>query len=332
MSDESESNDNQRTEPAAPEATSPSENGAATLTDANESPIDASSRIEPANDAKSDEPLLLDSSIEDEPADDESAEDSPDEPLDEHVDEIGGLGLAIAFLTRLPFGRNGVPAPGALARSMGLFPLVGVMVGGIGGAAYAVAHFALPAAAAAILAIGAIALVTGALHEDGLADTADGFGGGVDRARKLEIMRDSRIGTYGMVALALTLALRATALAEIGASLSVVGALVAAHALARAAIPLAMQALTPARPDGLGAAAGQPSPAQTGIAITLAVVIAALVLPPGAALAALAGATIGVTLIVLLAQDQIGGFTGDVLGTVEQAAETLALLGAVAAL
>jgi adenosylcobinamide-GDP ribazoletransferase len=245
---------------------------------------------------------------------------------------IGGLGLAISFLTRLPFGGVGVASPGALARSMGVFPLVGVVVGGIGGAIYAIAHFFMPASAASLLAIGAVALVTGALHEDGLADTADGFGGGEDRADKLAIMRDSRIGTFGMVALSLSLGLRAVALAEIGGSLAVVGALVAAHALSRAAIPLAMQALTPARRDGLGALAGQPSAAQTGIAITLALVVAALVLPPGAALAALAGATAGVTLIVLLAQEQIGGFTGDVLGAVEQAAETLALLGVLAAL
>lgn len=309
MSDESQSNDNQPTEAVTPANEASSDARAQT-----EASPDETARADPA-----DEPLVLESPI----------EESPDEKA---ADEIGGLGLAVAFLTRLPFGRSGVPAPGALAKSMGVFPLVGVVIGGIGGAVYAVAHFALPAAAAAILATGAIVLTTGALHEDGLADTADGFGGGADRARKLEIMRDSRIGTYGMVALALTLALRVAAMAEIGTSLAVVGALVAAHALSRAAIPLAMQALTPARPDGLGAGAGQPSGAQTGIAIVLALVVAGLVLPPGAALAALAGATTGTTLIVLLAQRQIGGFTGDVLGAVEQAAETLALLGAVAAL
>jgi len=266
------------------------------------------------HDEAADEPLLLDQPIEEPPA------------------TIGGLRLAIAFLTRLPFGAAADQAPGALARTMGVFPLVGVMVGGIGGAIYAIAHFFLPAAAAAILSIAAMAIVTGALHEDGLADTVDGFGGGKDRQGKLAIMRDSRIGTFGMVALALTLGLRVVVLTEIGGSLMVVGALVAAHALSRAAIPLAMQALTPARPDGLGAGAGQPSAAQTGIAITLALVIAAAVLPPGAALAALAGATTGTTLIVLWAQEQIGGFTGDVLGAVEQLAETLALLGVLAAL
>jgi len=253
---------------------------------------------------------------------------------------FSGLGIALGFLTRLPFGPRGAQEPGALARSMAMFPLVGVLVGGIGGAVYALAHLLLPAAIAALLALATTILVTGALHEDGLADTADGFGGGGDRAGKLAIMRDSRIGTFGMIALTLALGLRAVALAEIGVAtgdfggaLTLMGAMVAAHALARAAIPVAMMALIPARADGLGAAAGQPGAVQTGIAVTLAVVIAALVLsPPGAALAALAGATIGAVGMVLIAHAQIGGYTGDVLGAVEQAAETLALLAILAAL
>jgi adenosylcobinamide-GDP ribazoletransferase len=325
MSDENQPRNDNEPEPplelvteAAPESSAP-EN--ATLVDAHAAELAAPEAPEPAP----------------EPATEE-------QPATESVATPragwGGLGIAIAFLTRLPIGPRDPPGPGALARAMGMFPLAGVVVGGIGGAVFALAHLLLPASIAAILALAATVLVTGALHEDGLADTADGFGGGRSRERKLSIMRDSRIGTFGMIALALSLGLRAVALAEIGVatnefggSLTVVGALVAAHALSRAAIPVAMQALIPARGDGLGVAAGQPGAAQTGIAVTLAVVIAALVLsPPGAALAALAGATIGTVAMVSIAHAQIGGHTGDVLGAVEQAAETVALLAILAAL
>ena len=270
---------------------------------------------------------------------DAATDDGPHEPLDEDEEELaerapvfGGLHLALSFLTRLPLGNPDAPGKGALAQAMGMFPLAGVVIGGIGAAIYALAHQILPASVAALLAVAATILVTGGLHEDGLADTADGFGGGTDREKKVAIMRNSRIGSFGVLALLVALGLRVGALAEIGSSLAAAGALIAAHALARAAIPVAMQALAPARADGLGASAGRPSATQTGIAITLAVLVAALALPVSAALAALAGATIGTIVIILVADTQIGGQTGDVLGAVEQSAETLALLGALAAL
>src|SRR5579862_1616236 len=105
---------------------------------------------------------------------------------------------ALTFLTRLPTGRAAANAPlSRLADTSWAFPLVGLVIGAIGGIAYAIASaLALPALAAALIAIAATALVTGGLHEDGLADTADGFGGGATRELKLEIMRDSRIGTF----------------------------------------------------------------------------------------------------------------------------------------
>jgi adenosylcobinamide-GDP ribazoletransferase len=241
------------------------------------------------------------------------------------------LWLALVFCTRLP-----LPAPkfalelANLGRAMKFFPVVGLVVGLIGAAAYAIAVMLLPPFPAALLAIAATVLVTGALHEDGLADLADGFGGGKDKANKLAIMRDSRIGSYGVITLVLALGLRAAALASLAKPGPVAGALIAAHALARGAIPVTMQGLAPARSDGLGASIGQPPAATAGIAATLAVAIAALALPPAAAAAALAGATLGSAAIALLAHRQIGGYTGDVLGAAEQTAETLALLAVVA--
>ena len=111
---------------------------------------------------------------------------------------------------------------------------------------------------AALLSVLAGIALTGALHEDGLADTADGFFGGRDREEKLAILRDSRQGTYGVLAIVLGVLLRAAALAGIGDVIHAGLALIAAHAASRAALPAVMTALTPARPDGFGAGAGTP--------------------------------------------------------------------------
>jgi adenosylcobinamide-GDP ribazoletransferase len=238
--------------------------------------------------------------------------------------------LALVFMTRLPLPPLTTVEPGGLARAMRLFPLVGLIVGAIGAAAYALAHLVLPAHIAAVIAIAAIIAVTGSLHEDGLADVADGFGGGGDKARKLEIMRDSRIGTYGLVVVVLGLLLRVGALADLNDSVAVAVTLIAAHTLSRALIPAVMLALPPARADGLGAGAGQPDPAVVGIAATLALLIAAAILTPAAAAAAVAGATAGAAAVALLARRHIGGQTGDVLGAVEQAAQTAAMLAVLA--
>lgn len=241
----------------------------------------------------------------------------------------GHLRAALAFLTRLPMG---APPPGDLAASMGAFPLAGAVVGVAGAIVYALARWAVPAYLAALLALAATILVTGALHEDGLADTADGLGGAGDRERRLAIMRDSRIGTFGVLALLLTLGLRGGALAAIDRPALAAGALIAAHALSRAAIPWAMRMADPARPDGLGAAAGKPSPSAAGIAATLAILVAALALPPGAAIAALAGSILGAVLVIFPTRRGLGGYTGDVLGAVQQLSEALALLAVAAVL
>ena len=115
----------------------------------------------------------------------------------------------------------------------------------------------LPPLPAAALAVAATVAVTGALHEDGLADVADGFGGGATRERKLEIMRDSRIGTYGVCALILSFILRISALTNLGDPALVTAVLVAAHAAARAPIPAFMRLVPAARTDGLSADAGR---------------------------------------------------------------------------
>jgi adenosylcobinamide-GDP ribazoletransferase len=247
------------------------------------------------------------------------------------VSLLADLHLALAFLTRLPMPPLGPLPPGGLPHAMRLFPLVGLVVGALSGGVYVVAHWLLPTNLAAILAVATGILVTGGLHEDGLADIADGFGGGTDKETKLAIMKDSRVGSFGVLAVVIGLMLRTSALAALDAPGAVVGAVIAAHALGRGVIPAVLQVLRPARDSGLGAAAGKPSPATAGIAATLTLVLVAACLPAHQALAAVAGAALGAALVAWLAWRQIGGQTGDVLGAVEQAGETLALLAVLAA-
>ena len=139
--------------------------------------------------------------------------------------------LAAAFLTRLPLAPEGAGSGKALADAARAFPIVGAAVGLAAGAALSVASWlGLHPLACALVGLAVAALVTGALHEDGLADVADGFGGGRTRAAKLKIMRDSRIGAYGVLALVFSVGLRAAALAGLPGPGSAVLALMAAEA------------------------------------------------------------------------------------------------------
>lgn len=255
---------------------------------------------------------------------------------------LGDLRLALMLLTRLPTGRSGSPDDASVARAAWIFPVVGLLVGAAGGGIFMLASYlGLGMASAALLAMGTQVLLTGALHEDGLADTADGFGGGRSRERKLEIMRDSRIGTYGVVALILILSLRFTALQDIASNLlsisdeleeaagqnsAVIIALIAAGALSRAAMAVVWYLLPPARNDGLAAGSGTVSFASAAIAAILAALIAFAALPGFAFIVACAAATVLAMAIAALAQWQIRGHTGDVLGAAQQIAEVGVLL------
>jgi len=236
---------------------------------------------------------------------------------------------ALTFLTRLPLHRAALDEPIStdLASAAWAFPLAGVVVGAIGAASYGAAHaFRLPALAAALIAVGATALATGGLHEDGLADTVDGLGGGVSREEKLAIMRDSRTGVYGVLALIFSVGLRAAAIGNIASGWRVAGALIGAHALARGFLPAAMRFLDPARSDGLGAGAGRPAARVVlwAAGVGLAVMLLGAGLRPG--LSAATAAALAMIVIGWLAERQIGGQTGDVLGALEQSGEVAALL------
>ncbi len=236
------------------------------------------------------------------------------------------LHLAGVFLTRLPLGslmRAGTPA-----RAVRAYPVVGAAVGAAGGGTLlAAAALGLPAPAAAGLAVGVTILVTGALHEDGLADVADACGP-ADRDQRLAVMRDSRVGTFGVLALVLSVLLRVAALAG-PAPLVAAAGLAGAAGAARAGPAVLLHAMPPARGDGLAAGVGRPDRETLGWAVglgALALVLPAVAAGPTAAAAmalAVAAATAGAG---FLAHRLVGGLTGDTLGAGIQAAEITALL------
>jgi adenosylcobinamide-GDP ribazoletransferase len=246
-------------------------------------------------------------------------------------DLIADLRIAASFVTILPVASSEPAGDGAIARATWALPVAGLVVGLAGALVYAIAsRFGLTSSLAALLALAATALVTGALHEDGLADTADGLGGGRTRQRKLEIMRDSRIGTYGVCALILSFGLRWSALAAIANPWAVALALCAAHTAARAGLPAFMSQVAPARPDGLSASAGSPPGRSIAIAFAVGILALVLALGPGKALVSLILLSLAGLMLARLAIRQIGGQTGDILGAFEQTGEILILLVAAA--
>jgi adenosylcobinamide-GDP ribazoletransferase len=241
---------------------------------------------------------------------------------------------ALLFFTRVRVGEGAPNAPLDLGRIAWASPVAGAAVGVIGALVLAVtALLGLPPFLRAGLATAALVAATGALHEDGLADVADGFGGGATRATKLEIMRDSRVGAYGAIAIALTLILRVGALAAAldggfwRAALSLT--LVAALSRAAALTPLAL--LPPARADGAGAAAGRLDSsalaAAWGVGLVIAIVLGLVVLDLAHALIAVLVSGGGALLMVAFARRAIGGQTGDVAGAAQQFGEIAAWCG-----
>jgi len=231
---------------------------------------------------------------------------------------------AAAFLTRVPLPH--LASPPNLARAYRAFPLLGAAIGAaVGAVDLLLLWIGLPAIAAAALALGAGAMLTGALHEDGLADLADGFGGGRDKAAKLDVMRDSRLGTYGSLALMTSFVAKSGALSTLPRS-EVLVAMIATHALARAPLAVLAAAMPYARADGLGASAGRPDSVIASTACAMAAVIALVALPTATAVIAAFVAAGAAAIVAALAQQQIDGQTGDVLGAAEQVCEVAVLL------
>lgn len=241
--------------------------------------------------------------------------------------------VCLRFWSRLPTpvlarekDPHGMPD---FARVTRVLPIAGAIIGLTGALVFLAARaLGLPGSIASGLALSALLIATGAFHEDGLADSADGLGGGMTRQRKLEIMKDSRIGTFGGAALVLSLGLRWAALTAIDAAqgwLAAAAAIVAIAALSRMIALIPAVALEPARAEGAAQAAGAPSGPSFVIGMTLAIVLSGLLVieSSGAArwLAAVTCAILAAAVMTWIARRQIGGQTGDIAGASQQLAE-----------
>ncbi|NLS05049.1 adenosylcobinamide-GDP ribazoletransferase [Rhizobium sp. P32RR-XVIII] len=248
---------------------------------------------------------------------------------------------AVAFLSRFP-----VPQwlfsgdDGKLSRTVRAFPLAGILIGLIPAAVFFILlGLRADRLMAALVALAVQIIITGALHEDGLSDTADGIGGGRDRDHALTIMKDSRIGSYGAIALVLSIALRASALAAIAREvppLAAVFAIPAAACLSRAALVWHWHRLPPAKKDGLAASSGRPDEGAMHLALVTGCLFSALLVWPVFGLLAfvcsLLATGIAVLAFTLYIRRKLAGHTGDTLGAAQQISEIAALCALATAL
>jgi adenosylcobinamide-GDP ribazoletransferase len=234
----------------------------------------------------------------------------------------GGL-AAVGFLTRVPVRRHLDAAD--VARGVPVFPLVGAAVGLVCGGVAVLLHPHVPALAAAGVAIGLELVLTGGMHADALADTADAAGAHT-REHALEIMRDPRIGSFGAAALVVDLLVRAAAIAALLDAGGALTALVAAGALSRAAALPVAAALPYARSEaGPGSVlSGRTSWPAAGAGIALGLALSAVAGLDG--LAAAGAAAVVAAVLALVFRRWLGGVTGDSLGSVTELAGTTALL------
>jgi adenosylcobinamide-GDP ribazoletransferase len=235
------------------------------------------------------------------------------------------IAVAMVLLTRLPLPALPDDAFKRQANATWAFPLVGSVVALIaGGVGVGLLALGLPAAAAAGILLAVQIVVTGAMHEDGLADCVDGLWGGFDRERRLEIMKDSAIGTYGVLALILSVGLRWLALSTL-LPLGIGGVLTAAI-LSRAILPIMMTSLPNARRSGLSHSVGMPNTLPSVIALATGVALAIGLLGSNVILPMVV-AYCCVFALGRIALAKIGGQTGDILGAAQQIAEGIVLLG-----
>jgi adenosylcobinamide-GDP ribazoletransferase len=238
---------------------------------------------------------------------------------------------AFSLLTRLPIPVDHQVAGERAAIATWAYPLVGAVLGLMAGIIGSLLHwFGAPAPMAAIAALGALALLTGGMHEDGLADCADGIGGAFDIERRLEIMKDSHIGAYGAVALILFLLARFSSMESL-INTSFIPTLIAVGAASRLPVVLAMYAMPNARDDGLSASVGKPPETSLAIAIVITLVTCFIFIG-WSGIFVFGWAMIAATVMGMIAMRTLGGKTGDVLGAIQQWAELGALGAAVAAL
>ena len=247
--------------------------------------------------------------------------------------EIVSFALALQFLTRLPINVGDRYSPELFARSVRFYPLAGALIGLIAAALYALLSLFLPHAVAVLCALIGLVAVTGAFHEDGLADTFDGLGGGADVSSKLRIMRDSRLGTYGTIALVSALALRGALLLALPEEL-LPWALILGQSLSRLSSVLVISGSTYVRDEGAAKPVAQTvdSGAMTFVLVSGGALLlaASLAVPLPLLCAALVGLAMGHGVLRWWTQRHLGGYTGDTLGAIQQSSDIGFLLGLVA--
>ncbi|MCB8879801.1 adenosylcobinamide-GDP ribazoletransferase [Acidisoma cellulosilytica] len=238
---------------------------------------------------------------------------------------LGDLIAAFGLLTRLPLPKARSVSP--MAAGVWAWPLAGLVVGLIGAAVYSLAwHWHLSPCLAALLSVIAMVIATGGFHEDGLADSADGIGGGATAERRLAIMKDSRIGSFGALALIASIGLRVGALAQIADPRFVFPALIVAGMAGRAAMPGVVLLSKPAKPGGLAAALGALDRKRVWGGWVIALLLSLLALHGHHLLPVIVVTMILVLAMVALGRRMLGGYTGDTLGATEQLTECAVLL------
>lgn len=232
---------------------------------------------------------------------------------------------ALGLLSRLPVTVDVTVATTRRAQAAWAYPVAGLVLGGVAAAVgLGVSWLGVPPALTALAILTCLIMSTGAMHEDGLADSADGLWGGWAPHQRLDIMKDSHIGTYGVVALGLSLLARWTALSTlVGAGHIVVPVLLTA-CLSRAPMVVLMASLPQARKDGLSAQVGRPGGKTMWVAIVISV-LGGLVLAGGLILPLMFWIAVATGAVAWLAKSKIGGQTGDILGATQQVSEVVVL-------
>ncbi|MBQ2260262.1 MAG: adenosylcobinamide-GDP ribazoletransferase [Loktanella sp.] len=249
---------------------------------------------------------------------------NPDNRMFAAIDLPAALGL----LTRLPVPVDGEKAAARGAAAAWAYPVAGMLIGLKQAVTLALLLWlGIPAAISAALVLALAVVLTGAMHEDGLADSADGLWGGWDKARRLAIMKDSHIGSYGVIALALTLLVRWLGLVAIAGAGGFALVLIVIAGLSRASMVGVMAVLPHARDGGLSRSVGRPAARTAWLALGIGAALAVLTGYPVLVLVAVLVAA----LCALIAKAKIGGQTGDILGAAQQLTE-VALLVAVASM
>lgn len=233
------------------------------------------------------------------------------------------IAAAFMLLTRIPINWNKISPdqPPDLNRCLWVYPVVGLVVGSIGAGIYfAAIKLSIPQYPAIILCLIAMILTTGAFHEDGLADVMDGFGGGGSKDKKLEIMRDSRIGTYGGLALLLSIILKFTSLINFSDFQLMITVIIGA-VVSRLMILLTLLMLQPARKDSLSTIAGIPSHGSIITAGIITIITTLFFLDFIVTVIVILVALLITALFARTSYKQVGGYSGDVLGAVQQISE-----------